>query len=343
MLSTIIVSIIVILALNAALALSAIAVRLGARHRSISDASVERRWSPRIHALLAGETSPATLAPLIRRSDRRSLTYLLAGYGQRVSGVELERIRAIGRPLLPHAEPELRKRHAETRAAAIQIFGILGGSAEAETIAAMLEDESPLVAMVAARWLTQMDDDRFAPPVLDRLDRLELWSPAFLASMLAGGGPPMAGHLRAALESDLTAAQTRAVAADALRLLHDPESADVAAAVLEGVDDREVAAACLRLLETIGTSGHADVVRGFATGDDFVLRALGVTALGAIGAGEGDVDIVDEALDDPSPWVSLHAARALHAAGRLDALQRAAVSGRAGAAAAAEVLAGVPG
>jgi HEAT repeat protein len=158
--------------------------------------------------------------------------------------------------------------------------------------------------------------------------------------MLSEGGASMVDHLRKALGSSDAPARTRGVAADALRLLRDPASADEAAAVLERGTDREVAAACLRLLEVLGTANHAPTVRRFVHDDDFVLRALAVTALGALGTGDDDARLLDEALDDPSPWVALHAARALHNADRLDILRRAAASRRPGADAAGEILLG---
>jgi HEAT repeat protein len=175
---------------------------------------------------------------------------------------------------------------------------------------------------------------------VSHLEKLDLWSPVYLASVLGTAGSQMAGHLKEALGSAENAPRTRAVAADALRLLRDPTSADAAVSALKSEVDREVAAACLRLLAVLGTARHAEAVRRFATGDDFVLRALAVTALGALNSGEGDIQILDSALDDPSPWVALHAAAALRAADRIELLRRAARSLRAGAKAASEMLIG---
>jgi HEAT repeat protein len=334
------IAILVIVALNVALAASVGVLRLAVSRQRLKRASVEERWSPRIQQLLAGETSVPTLLPLVRRGDSKHLVDLLTRYGERVSGIELERLQALGRFLLPCAEPGLRSRHPETRARAAQTVAVLGGPYCAKRLLEALEDESPLVMMVAAKWLCAAGEPHLSAAVVSHLEKLDLWSPVYLASVLGTAGSQMAGHLKEALGSAENAPRTRAVAADALRLLRDPTSADAAVSALKSEVDREVAAACLRLLAVLGTARHAEAVRRFATGDDFVLRALAVTALGALNSGEGDIQILDSALDDPSPWVALHAAAALRAADRIELLRRAARSLRAGAKAASEMLIG---
>lgn len=337
---TIQIAIVTMLLINVGLMVSVAVVRVAiARHRAARDA-VRHRWRPRIHQLLGGDTSAGTLRPLIRRADRGHLTELLAEFGLRVEGVELERLRSLGRDLLPDAQKGLRSRLPESRARAVQTVAILGGTDAGRVLTDLLDDRSPLVALVAAKWLCAMPTPEHAAAVVARIHRFELWSPSFLASMLSAGGATMAEHLRTALESSETPERTRALAADTLRVIRDPAAAEVAAAVLRSNTEREVAAACLRLVNTLGTSGHAAAVRRFADGDDFVLQALAITALGTLGDGDGDIRILDEALDADSPWVALHAARALRDAKRLDVLERVVGTRRPGAAVAGEILAG---
>jgi HEAT repeat protein len=334
------ITILVIVALNVAMTASVGVVRLAVSHQRLSRTLVEERWSPRIRQLLAGETSASTLLPLVRRGDRRHLVELLARHGERVSGIELQRLQALGRLLLPYAEPGLRSHHPETRARAAQTLATLGGPSYGEQLLEALEDESPLVVMIAAKCACAVREPDLSAAVVSHLEKFDLWNPVYLASVLATGGSHMAEHLREALMSAKTPPRTRAVAADALRLLKDPASAEAAASALESDVDREVAAACLRLLGVLGTARHAEVVRRFATGDDVVLRALSVTALGALSTGEDDIEILDAALDDPSPWVALHAAAALRAADRFELLRSVAMSLRSGAKAAGEMLIG---
>ena len=95
--------------------------------------------------------------------------------------------------------------------------------------------------------------------------------------------------------------------------------------------------ACVLLM---GTAAEAPVARRFLADPDFVLRARAAAALGALEAGDEDLASLDEAIDDESPWVALHAAEALSKAGRHDVLRAAASSLRPGAAAAREALGG---
>jgi hypothetical protein len=339
-LTLLLVSILTIVALNAALALTMALVRLRLVHRNRSRGAVMARWEPRIQSLLVGESSAATLHPLVRPTDRDHLVEVLTEYGLRLSGVELERLRSFGRPLLGVAHRELGARQAERRARGVQTLGVLGGPARSADLARMLADESPLVAMVAASWLSLVGDREPAAEVVAHLDRFDLWSPHFLASMLAEGGPTMVEHLRRALADPAAAERSRAVAGDALRLLKDPGAAEVAAGVLRAEPDREIAASCLRILQRVGTADQAGIVRDYASGDDFVLRALAMTALGSLGADEADIALLDDGLDDSSPWVALHAAEALLASDHLEVLRRAAMSRRPGAEAAGEILLG---
>jgi HEAT repeat protein len=263
---------------------------------------------------------------------------LAASYARRLSGLELERLRAFARPLLPGLAPRLRSRHAEERASALQTFGLLGG--DPQVLVDALDDPSPLVAMVAASSLCAGGSAAPAAAVVAHLDRFELWSPGYLAAMLADGGAVVGGELRSALADARTSVLARSVAADALRLMRDPAAAAIAARVLESSPDRETAAACLRILEAMGTAGDAPTARRYLDHPHFVLRARAAAALGALEAGDGDVAALDGAIDDESPWVALHAAQALSKAGRHDVLRAAAASLRPGAAAAREALAG---
>jgi HEAT repeat protein len=340
MLTAILILTVAMLAMNVALAVSILGIRFRVRHADIRRRDVGRRWQPRIHDLLAGDADPDALRPLARRIERCDLLDLVARYARRVNGVELERLRTFARPLLPGLASRLRSRHPEERASALQTFGLLGGNPQ--VLVDALDDPSPLVAMVAASALSTSGEPGPAAAVVAHLDRFELWSPGYLSAMLADGGAVIAGGLRSALADEGASALSRSVAADALRLMRDPASAAIGARVLVGSPDRETAAACLRILEVMGTAADAPTARRYLDHPDFVLRARAAAALGALEAGDGDVAALDEAIDDASPWVALHAAQALSKAGRHDVLRAAAASLRPGAAAAREALAGAP-
>jgi hypothetical protein len=338
MLTAILILTLAMLAMNVALAVSILGIRVRARHAAARREDVGRRWRPRIHDLLAGEADPDRLCLLARRTERCDLLELVADYGHRVGGIELQRLREFSRPLLPHLGTRLRSRHPEERGSALQTFGLLGG--DAQVLVEALDDPSPLVAMVAASSLCAAGEPGPAAAVIARLDRFELWSPGYLSAMLADGGAPAADGLRERLADEGATPLVRSVAADALRLRRDPASVPVAARVLEGSPDRETAAACLRVLEAMGTGADAPTVRRYLDDPDFVLRARAAAALGALETDDRDVAALDGAIDDESPWVALHAAQALSRAGRHDVLRAAAASLRPGAAAAREALGG---
>jgi HEAT repeat protein len=141
--------------------------------------------------------------------------------------------------------------------------------------------------------------------------------------LLARGGPGTAPYLRATLGDTTRDPLVRAVAADALRLLNDIESASLAAQILREreVRDRELVTACVRLLRHLGHQEHIPLIRPLVTAADPVVRAAAVGALGAIG-GAREVPLLQDVLDDVAYWVSLEAARGLMKLGAVATLER---------------------
>jgi len=219
----------------------------------------------------------------------------------------------------------------------VQTVGEIGLPLYADLMIRALDDPSPLVAMVAARALARKEHPEYVRDVLDRLHRFSTWSPNFLSSMLAAVGADAMPILRDVFGDATRRPQVRAIVATALGYLHDSDAADVAAQVLLEETDREILAASLRLLGSVGQPKHIDAVRGKVTSPDFVVRASAVSALGNIG-GPDDMTLLHTACEDESRWVAIHAARALRDAGHVDSLQQLAASGRARATLAMQVL-----
>jgi HEAT repeat protein len=207
---------------------------------------------------------------------------------------------------------------------AVQALAEMGMPEYSRTVAQALDDESPVVAMIAARGLFRPGQERYFNNVLRRLHRFTLWSRSYLASMLAGGGPAGAPLLRGMLADPKQPALVRAVASDALAALNDLESVDLALRLLECEEDRELLAGCLRLVRELGHQDHVDEVMRFVTASDPVIRAAAVAAVGALG-GKEDVNVLQSLLADDSYWVSLQAARGLMAVGEVGTLRRLAV------------------
>jgi HEAT repeat protein len=156
--------------------------------------------------------------------------------------------------------------------------------------------------------------------------------------MLASVGPAVAPALRAAFADGRYQPRVRSVAADALRELNDYPSADLAARVLSEATDRDLLIATLGLIAHIGRADQVEVVRKHLAAPEPIVRSRAITALGRIGSPD-DMATLVAAFSDPSPWVALRAAEALHEA-RDPALTRLAASDHPRASLARQMLAG---
>lgn len=301
--------------------------------RVVNDRSTERLtgltdvWEPAMLEVLAGSAGPQILSALVRDRDRHDFLGFLSGYARRLRGEERDRVRALAAPYLAGLSSEAIEGSPEQRGIAVQALAHMGMPEYAGTVARALDDESPIVAMIAARGLFRPGQERYFPNVLRRLNRFTLWSRSYLASMLAGGGPLTAPLLRKILAERSEEPLARAVVADALRGLNDLPSVAITVEILrdEDPDDRELVTSCIRLIRHLGHREHLDSVMRFVTASDPVVRAAAVGTVGALGTKE-DVPILQSLLDDEAYWVSLQAARGLMAMGEVALLERLAAS-----------------
>jgi len=276
--------------------------------------------------VLGGAAPPEAIFDRVAEDEGVEFLDFLLGYARLLKGRERRMIRAMAEPYLPLLLPRLEERTAEARANAVLLLARMGMPAYAGAVAGALEDESPLVGMIAARSLFRPGHEEHFPAVLDHLPRFTGWSRSFLASMLAGGGVNAAPLLRATMVDPNETALTRAVASDALRQLNDLPSVPLAVGLLGHEADRELVAGALRLLRQLGHREHVPIVRSMVTSPDPVIRAIAVSALGALG-GAAEIPILQERLNDSSFWVSLEAARGLLALGAVRTLERLADGG----------------
>jgi HEAT repeat protein len=297
---------------------------------------LEAAWTPLLVEALAGDRSREEVAAAVAPADALRFADFLVRFARRLRGAELEVVRQLAEPLLPLVARRLSAGSAERRARAVQTLSLLGPGPFGPSLIRALEDPSPLVALVAARALASRRQPAHTAAILAHLHRFERWSPHYLASMLAGMGPHAAPPLRIMLADAAQPALTRAVAAEALRMLKDLAAADVAAAVLPATADREVLAACLRLVAALGRAEHLDRIRPLLASGDDVVRAAATAVLAQLG-GAGDTSALRHGVGDPSPWVAMEAARGLRRIGALAVLDEVAASGLPGAAVARQV------
>lgn len=299
---------------------------------------LEARWEPKLLQVLSGELAPPELLQLVDRDEELYFVDLVLRYARRVRGTDRAKLRQVAAPFLGPVAARARGADAERRARAVQTLGELGLPDHADTVVAALDDKSPLVAMIAARALAKKETPEYADAVLARLHRFTSWRPSFLASMLSSMGPEVTPALRRTLGNRTIDQSVRAIAATALRHLHDLESAPVAAGVLETEHRRDLLASCLRLLGTVGGDVHLTLVRRLLESDDFVVRATAAQALGSIGEATDMALLRQVAVEDESHWVAINAARALREAGDVEVLRKIASSGHKRASVAVQVL-----
>ncbi len=301
-------------------------------------ARLEAAWTPLMVEVLAGDRAPRELAAAVAPADQLLFVDFLVRFARRLRGAELEIVVGLGRPALPHVARRLASRSAERRARAVQTLSLLGAGAYGPDLVRALDDPSALVALVAARALAGRRDPAYAAPILAHLPRFAHWSPRYVASMLAALGPEAAPALRTMLADPGQPARIRAVTADALRLLRDLPAAEPAAAALTATTDRDVLAACLRLLAALGRAEHLEPVRPLLGSRDDVVRGAAILAVAQLG-GAGEAAALRRAVEDPSPWVAMEAARGLRRIGATAMLAELAASGRPQAVVARQVLA----
>jgi HEAT repeat protein len=312
----------VLLGMSLALALAALLLRL------LNDRADRRRnqlvsaWEPPMLDVLAGSAPDDALLARVAPHDAQDFLSFLDGYARRLQGAERSVVRRLAGPFLPALARRARRGAAENRAYAVHVLAELGLPEYADSVAAALDDRSPVVAMIAARGLFRRGYEAYFPVVLRHLPRFTLWSRSFLSSILARGGPDSASLLRETFADSAREPLVRAIAADSLRLLNDLESVAIAADVLQGGEkDRELLTACVRLVRRLGHREHVRLLRPLVTAADSVVRSAVAGALGAIG-GPKEVPLLQDLLDDVAYWVSLEAARGLMALGDTGTLRR---------------------
>ncbi len=293
------------------LALTALGLRIRNDRKAARWRGLERLWETKTLEVVTETAPPEAAWALVAPEDQLRFVNFLLRFARRLTGTERKRVDDLATPYLDRLLPQLKARQPERRARAIQTLATLGQRRYQAQIERSLADASPLVSMVAARSLARRESPDFAVSILGHLHRFGHWRPSFLASMLASVGPAVAPALRKALANPAFDLKGRGVAADALRELNDYASADVAAQVLATTSDKDLLIGTLGLLAQVGRAEHLPAVRRHLNSTEPIVRARVASVLGRIGSAD-DIATLTAAFDDPSPWVALRAAEALH-------------------------------
>lgn len=313
------VGLLLLLLLIAALIRTALSYRVANNRTRTQWLRREAAWEPAVLSVLGGGLADAELHALVGSPDRLYFVDYLLRFARRLQGDERATVERLAAPYLPAIAARLDQRDEEFRARAINTLSSLGLSDYGPVVVAALDDRSDLVAMVAARSLARPGVPEYAEEVLRRLGRFRQWRPSFLASMLAQIGLDVAPVLRRTLTDAAVEPGVRAIAAEALRELHDPEAADPAAEVLRTSEDRELVAAALGILMEVGQREHLDQVRPLVGSKEPILRARAYAIVARLG-GVDDVALIRKAFQDDSPWVVIRVVDTLRAAGAREVL-----------------------
>ena len=285
----------------------------------------EAVWEPVLHDILSGGQPPSALWEHVPDEDELIFLDYLLRYAERFRGEARELIQQVAEPHLSHLTDRFQEGDATQRARAIRTVSVLGGASAYPVLLKALQDPSPLVAINGALGLARTGHREHAEAMIKSLGRFESWSHGFLVAMMYSMGSEAIEPLRSALADVSASKKVRAVAADTLRQLNDMHAVPIAVEALRAEGDRELVSACLRFIGKFGRAEHLPWVYASCQATDFVVRAHAVRALGRM-ARLAAVPRLQQALDDPSTWVAIHAAWGLKEAGAMDQLKALALS-----------------
>lgn len=305
------VGVIVLLAIGAvAFAATAIALHWRRKRSDEQLARLEATWTGALHDVLAEQAIPEALWTQVNASDREHFVTHLVEYAAILRGEELQLVRLLAQPMLPAIASELPQVSAPKRAMHIRALAALGMPQYAPQVLAALKDPSQLVAATAMHALCRSEHAAHATAVIASLSRFDAWSTRLLGILLSRFGEDAAEPLRTLLGQPAAPVTLRVAAAHALWSIRDVAAVNVAATLLGSSPDESLAVACLRIIEGLGGSRHADLVRSQLNHPSGNVRGRAVAALAAIGEPQ-DAGALRAALNDPSPWVALRAANGL--------------------------------
>jgi HEAT repeat protein len=267
----------------------------------------EAKWEKPLLDTLIGDSPAEALWSLVAEQEGLYFVDYLLRFARRIKGSTRDRLADLAQPYLEPVVARIGGGDPERRGRAVETIATLSFDRHHELVVAALDDPSPLVAMIAARSIARQQRPEHTRLLLGHMSRVAEWSPRQLTAMLVSMGAESMPALRLAFEDEETPPSLRAIAADALRRLHDPEAMETALRVLPGASDRDLIAATLRLMADLGHTGQAHDVRPLCTHPDPVIRAVALQALTTTGGAE-DQELLRGGMEDESGWVAIQSA-----------------------------------
>lgn len=307
------------------------------KQKSMMWQQLEDRWEPLLMEILAQEQWPDSFHKLVAEGEELFFIDFLMRYAEKLSGKSRQAIADLAQPYLPQLAQRAAVGDAEQRARALLTLSTLAPHIYEEQIVAALDDESPLVCMLATRSLADTNATEYTALILDKITRFKAWSQSYLVSTLVS----LACKEPTILHQHLTESErpdwVRIIILKALTELNDWQAMPLAVEFLNTDQDRELQAAALQFITRLGHGGLLDLIRKKCHSEDFVIRLHAIKALAQLGNLE-DQALLETLMLDPSQWIAYQAAFALKKTSNFDSLMRIAHSDHERAALAEQVL-----
>lgn len=201
---------------------------------------------------------------------------------------------------------------AEQRARAVQTLSLLGTDTDIENIALALDDDSPMVTLLAGMALAEHQRHDLLPQILEQLSRISDWHQGILTSLLKRMGESTAAQIFSFLEY-CDNPTTQSICLQALTEFEYVPSVTLAVRLLADSEEINVQVACLNLLGKMGEPEHLPLMRQYYDSPYFAVRLAVIRALHQ--QQSNDQQMYQKAFEDSSRWVALHAAQALKGTG----------------------------
>lgn len=287
------------------LLLSIVLLRQAGNRRERRQQGLFERWQPVfIHA---AEDLPVVL-PKPGRRERQSVLFLWIHFTEALRGTAHPRLRQLALDLgLERTALELlQRREVRLQLMAVVALGRMQSRAAWEWLTSHLDDPNPILSLLAARSLLQIDFRHAGPPVLAAVARRNDWPFAKISAMLR----EIPTNYLAVFVVDALRQAAPPSLPRLIGLLDGTHWGDVANVIqpyLETDQPTDVIAAALRVCRHPHT---LDAVRRLATHEHWVVRARAAETLGKIGV-EQDRFRLQAMLGDPEWWVRYRAGMAL--------------------------------
>jgi HEAT repeat protein len=296
---------IAVFALTGLLLAAIVVLRLFADRREAREAHMRQEWQPVfLHAI---EGLPYRMPRIVGR-DREVILLVWLQFTEMLRGAARERLRTMAHKLqLPGTALRLLGRgDMRGRLLAVVGLGRMRTTDAWEDLFVLMTDANPVLSLLAARSLLQIDAGRAAAPVMAVIARREDWSRARIAGML---GEARDAALGPALLASL-AAGGDAEARRLLPLLDVVPTADRWPALSPRLAAGTPTDTLVAALRAVADPRALADVRRLAGHADWPVRAQSASALARIG-GSDDLPRLRALLADAEWWVRYRAAQAL--------------------------------